>query len=90
MILSNYFFKQRFTYINEYFIDLNYDFSEEDELLEPVPKQERVRLIPREFSCKRIEGTNCTFTSRVEAIFREHILTHVTEKLKKEGLLDNN
>ncbi|CAG5094121.1 Oidioi.mRNA.OKI2018_I69.XSR.g13266.t1.cds [Oikopleura dioica] len=64
--------------------------SEEDELLEPAPKQERVRLIPREFSCKRIEGTNCTFTSRVEAIFREHILTHVTEKLKKEGLLDNN
>ena len=60
-----------------------------EEELEPVQKIDRVRRIPREFSCKRIEGTNCTYTTRLEALFREHILTHVTEKLKKEGLLDS-
>ena len=63
-------------------------FLSAEEDLEPTEKKDRVRKIPREFSCKRIEGTSCTFTTRLEAIFREHILTHVTEKLKKEGILD--
>ena len=42
------------------------------------------RKIPLYFTCEKVIGTDCRYKTRMEAAFREHILTHVAEKLKDQ------
>ena len=49
-----------------------------------VPTERVKRKIPNYFTCEKVIGTNCTYRTRIEAAFREHILTHVAEKLKDQ------
>ena len=52
------------------------------------PAAKRQRKIPEIFSCERVDGTKCKFQTEFEVVFREHILTHIAEKLRDKHLLD--
>lgn len=49
--------------------------------------KQRNRKIPEYFTCERVDGTQCKFQSKFEVVFREHILTHIAEKLRDKNLL---
>jgi hypothetical protein len=63
----------------------NFNFSDLESSFES--EIVRTRKIPDHFTCARVEGMKCTFKSNFEVAFREHILTHIAEKLREKDLL---
>ena len=64
---------------------LNFSEKEPEQVEDlQVKKVLNKRKIPLYFTCEKVIGTDCRYKTRMEAAFREHILTHVAEKLKDQ------
>ena len=41
----------------------------------------RTRIIPKVFTCDRLDGIKCGFKTELEVVFRQHLLSHIGDEV---------